>query len=166
MTNPHPTRQQIVPEAFRRRNRVEWERVVVLTQKAIAQLEAAHQVVTLSAVAATTQSVDEKRKGLSVKTILRNEEAASLFRAHSPAYQRRQQKVKRAKAQRTQVKADTRGMYRGLRTLDLIRMVEDLKKRNAELQAQRDRFLAEREEAVELNIRQLAALTHQMQQSP
>ncbi len=173
MANPQASKQRIIPEAFHRRNRAESERVIELTQRAIALLEAVHQAVTLSAVAATTQSVDEKRKGLSAKTILRNADAATLFRAHSPVYQRRRQKVRRAKRKRTRVEADARATYRGLRTLDLIQMVEDLKKQNAELQAQRDKLQAERDEAyrlrgeaVELNTRQLAALTRQMQQNP
>jgi len=141
-----------------------------LTQKAITQLEADHQRVTLTTLVATTRTLDEGGKGLSSKTILRNVEAATLFRKHSPAYQTRQQKLKRVKRKRARVDADTRAAYRGLRPSDLIQLVEDLKKENAEIRMQRDKFQAEREEAYRLrdealehNTRQLAALTCQRQ---
>lgn len=170
MANSPATKQRIIPNSFHQRNVAQSERVIQLTQKAIAQLEMAHQVVTLSAVVATTQALDEQRKGLSSRTILRNAGAAKLFREHSPAYQIRQHTVKCAKRKRTRGSADTQAPYHGLRTSDLIQMVEDLKTQKAEVQAQRDKFQAERDEAyrlrdeaVEHNTRQLAALTRQMQ---
>ena len=158
------------PESFSRRNQAQSQRVIDLTQKAIAQLEANHQSVTLNSVVAITASLDEKRKGLSAKTILRNAKAATLFREHSLNYQVRQQKVKRAKRKHVRVDADTRATYRGLRPSDLIQMMEDLKKQNASLQTQCDKLKAEREEAYRLrdealehNTRQLAVLTCQRQ---
>jgi hypothetical protein len=162
-------KKHLVPESFRQRNQVESERVVQLTQKALAQLEADHQTVTLTTVVASTRALDEETKGLSAKTILRNPEAARLFHEHSPAYQARQRRVRRAGRKRVQVNADARATYRGLRASDLISMVEDLKRRNAEIRMQRDKLQTERDEAYRLrdealaqNTRQLAALTRLM----
>ncbi|MCL5952172.1 MAG: hypothetical protein M1132_10715 [Chloroflexi bacterium] len=170
MTKPPATQPRSVPDSFRQRNMAQAERVMQLTRKAIAQLEGVHQAVTLNMVVAATRSLDEQSKGLSAKTILRNAEAATLFRTHSPAYQARQHQVKRAKRKRTPVATDIQVTYRGLRASDLIQLVESLKKQNAEIQAERDRFRAERDEAYRLrdealehNARQLAALTRQMQ---
>ena len=170
MSNSLASKKRTPPESFRQRNQAQSQRVIDLTQKAIAQLEANHQSVTLNSVVAITPSLDEKRKGLSAKTILRNAKAATLFREHSLSYQVRQQKAKRAKRKRVRTDADTRAAYRGLRTSDLIQMMEDLKKQNTTLQTQCDKLKAEREEAcrlrdeaIVLNTRQLAALTHQRQ---
>jgi hypothetical protein len=157
------------PESFRERNQAQSQRVVELTRKAIAQLEAKHQAVTLNSVVAITASLDDQRKGLAAKTILRNPVAAALFHEHSPSYQARQQQAKRAKRKRVRLDADTRAAYRGLRTSDLIQMMEDLKKQNTTLQTQCDKMKAERaeayrlrDEALALNTRQLAALTRQL----
>ncbi|MBI5033304.1 MAG: hypothetical protein HZB51_22520 [Chloroflexi bacterium] len=165
-TNASPKRT--LPESFRQRNQAQSQRVIDLTQKAIAQLEANHQAVTLNSVVAITQSLDDQRKGLSAKTILRNAEAATLFREHSLNYQVRQQKIKRAKRKRVRIDGETRSTYRGLRLSDLIQMMEDLKKQNVALQTQCNKLKAEREEAYRLrdealehNTRQLAALTRQ-----
>ena len=170
MSETLASKKRTPPESFRQRNLAQSQRVIELTQKAIAQLEANHQSVTLNSVVAITQSLDDQRKGLSAKTILRNEEAARLFHDHSLSYQVRQQKVKRAKRKHVRVNADTRAIYRGLRPSDLIQMMEDLKKQNGALQTQCDKLRAEREdayrlrdEALEHNTRQLAALTRQRQ---
>jgi len=164
------SKKRTPPESFRQRNQAQSQRVIELTQKAIAHLEANHQLVTLNSVVAITQSLDDQRKGLSAKTILRNAEAATRFHEHSLAYQARQQKIDRAKRKRARVDADMRATYRGLRPSDLIQMMEDLKKQNAELQTQCNKWKVEREEAYRLrdealqhNTRQLAALTRQMQ---
>lgn len=163
-------KKRLVPESFRQRNRAESERVIQLTQKALAQLEADHQPVTLTTVVASTRTLDDGSKGLSAKTILRNPKAARLFHEHSPVCQARQQRVRRARRKRIRVDADTRAAYRGLRLSDLIQMMEEMKRQNAEIRMQRDKLQTERDEAYRLraealehNARQLAALTRQMQ---
>jgi hypothetical protein len=99
------------PESFRERNLAQSQRVVELTRKAIAQLEANHQAVTLNSVVAITVSLDDQHRGLAAKTILRNPVAATLYHEHSPSYQARQQQAKRAKRKRVRLDADTRAAY-------------------------------------------------------
>lgn len=170
MSKTHAPKKRTPPESFRERNLAQSQRVVELTRKAIAQLEASHQAVTLNSVTEITASLDDQRKGLAAKTILRNPVAATLFHEHSPSYQARQQQAKRAKRKCVRIDADTRAAYRGLRASDLIQMMEDLKKQNTTLQTQCDKLKAERaedhrlrDEAIALNTRQLAALTRQQQ---
>jgi hypothetical protein len=160
--------QRNPPESFRQYSRTRFERTVQLTDKAIAKLEAQSQTVTLMAVCEATREFDREGKGLQPNTILRNSDAAGLFRQHSPAYQARQQQVKRAKRKQTKAitRADVRPQYQGLRTADLIRLVEDLKTQLTELQGQKERLQIERDEAYRLreqalqqNTRQLIALT-------
>jgi len=137
-----------------------------LTEKAIAQLQAQGQPVTLSALVEATRALDEKGKGLGSNTILRNPKAAELFRQHSPAYQACQHKARSAKRKRPKASSDARAAYRGLRPAEFIAMVEDLKTQIIELKAHQERLQAERDEAYRLrnqafqqNARQLAALT-------
>lgn len=165
-TSAQPTKTP--PASFGQYNREQYQRVVQLTEKAIAKLESAHQPVTLTALAEMTRSLDSEEKGISSRTLLRNVDAAALFRQHSSAYQARQQKAKKAKRKRAKAKtnADVRATYRGLHSSDLIRMVEDLKTKIVEMKAQQARLQAERDEAYRLrdealqhNARQLAALT-------
>jgi hypothetical protein len=137
-----------------------------LTREAIAQLEENQQTVTLIAIVEATRVLDDEEKGLAPKTILRNPEAAELFHQHSPAYQERQRKAKKAKRKRSKVQSDVQAAYRGLHRSDLIQMVEDLKQQNAEMKAQMEKLQTERDdayqlrdEALEHNARQLAALT-------
>ena len=160
--------KRVPPETFKQYNQTQYERVVQLTQAAIAKLEDKHQPVTLTEIAGTTRSLDSAGKGISTRTILRNSDAVALFRQHSPAYQARQQKTKKAKRKRVMVKGETRSTYRGLRSSDLIQIVEDLKQQNAELKAQLDRYRADREaayqvrdEALQHNARLVASLTIQ-----
>jgi hypothetical protein len=160
--------KRLQPETFGLYNRGQYQRVVQLTEKAIAQLDASHQPVTLTALAEATRAVDPEKRGLSARTILRNTDAATLFRQHSPAYQERQQKATRAKRKRArnQTNPEVRAQYRGLHVSDLVRMVEELKAHVAQmnahetkLQAERDAAYRLRDEALKHNARQLAALT-------
>jgi hypothetical protein len=157
-----------VPEAFPKHNQAQFRRTVALTEQAIAQLEAAGLAVTLARLAETTRALDERGKGLTAVTILRNPQARELFHQHSPAYLQRQQRVRRIGRQpsRRRLAADTRAAYRGLRAADLIRMLEDLKQALADAKAQQLKLQGERDEAYRLrdevrlqNTRQLAALT-------
>jgi hypothetical protein len=157
-----------LPVAFRQYTQLRFQRTVRLTREAIAKLEAAGTPVTLTAVAETTRDLDEGGKGITPMTILRNTEARDLFHQHSRIYQERQLKARKAKRKRSGVKvdADARATYRGLRTSDLIQMVENLKQQLAEanarlvkLQAERDEAYRLRDEALQQNTRQLAALT-------
>lgn len=156
------------PAAFTRYRQTRFERTVRLTEQAIAQLETQGQTVTLTAVCEATREFDAGHKGIRPITILRNPQAAELFRQHSPAYQARQQQAKRAKRKqvKTKVGADLRATYAGLRPADLILIVEDLKTQIADLKAQQARLQSERDEAyrwrdeaLRQNTRQLAALT-------
>jgi hypothetical protein len=166
MPNPPSTPKRTSPKAFHEHNQIKFQRTVELTQKAIARLEAEGRPVTLTAVCETTRGLDERGKGLRPISLLRNPEAAELFRQHSPAYQARQQKARKAKRKRAKVNADTRTMYRGLRASDLIQIIEDLKAQLAEAKAHQDRLKTQREdayrlrdEALQQNAQQLAALT-------
>jgi len=165
-TSPEPTKTP--PESFGQYNQVQYQRVVQLTEKAIAKLESTYQPVTLTALAEMTRSLDSEGKSISSRTILRNVDAAALFRQHSSAYQARQQKAKKVKRKRAKAKANTdvRATYRGLHSSDLIQMVEDLKTKIVEMKEQQEKLQAERDEAYRLrdetlqhNARQLAALT-------
>jgi hypothetical protein len=167
-----PNLQLVVTEhvltVFRQHNRAQSQRTVELTRRAIAKLEAEGQRVTLSALTAATRAVDTEQKGLAAKTILRNAEACALFHQHSSAYQQRQARAPRVKRRRScpHLSADTRAIYRGLRTTDLIQMIEaskqsitEMKKDQARLQAERDEAYRQRDEALQQNVRQLAVLT-------
>jgi hypothetical protein len=160
------TEKRVPPAAFREHRRTAFARTVQLTQKAIAQLQAQGQTVTLSAISEATRAFDEKGNGLEPNTILRNPEAAELFRQQSPAYQQRQERARKAKRKRPKANLDVRATYRGLRPAELIAMVEDLKTQIVALKAHQERLQVERDEAYRLrdqalqqNIRQLAALT-------
>jgi hypothetical protein len=161
----HPTKTP--PQAFGQCNQVRSQRVVRLTEKALAQLESTYQPVTLAALARLTYTLDCEGKGISERTILRNPAAVALFRSHSLAYQARQQTVNKTRRKRAAVRttADVRAAYRGLRAADLIPVVEELKATIAELKAQHEKLQAERtiayrlrDEALQHNARQLAAL--------
>jgi len=160
--------KQIPPDTFRQHNKDKFQRTVQLTQKAIAKLETDGQVVTLVAVCETTRGFDKQGKGLRPITILRNPDATALFRQHSPAYQARLQKAKtaRRKYQNSKVTQDARATYKGLRSSDLIQIIEDQRKQIAELKNQQVKLQSERDEAYRLrdetlqqNTRQLVALT-------
>jgi hypothetical protein len=173
MAKTPPTPERTLPKALQQLNQTKFQRTVRLTRQAITKLQHEGQTVTLAAIAEATRLFDEDSKGITPTTILRNPEAATLFRQHSPAYQARQQQLKRSKrkAPRAKLDAQTRATYRGLRSSDLIQMIEDLKKQITELKAERDKLKAERDEAYRLrdealqqNTRQLAALTKLMNQ--
>ena len=162
------TNKQVPPDAFGQYRQTRFERTVRLTEKAIAKLEANTQTVTLTAVCEATRELEDKRKGLSPITILRNPKAAEYFRQHSPAYQDRQRQARRAKRKSASVLLNTevRAVYRGLRSSDLIQMVEDLKAQLMDLKVQQEKLQTERDEAYQLrdqalqqNARQLMALT-------
>ena len=164
---------QEVPESFFHHNEAEKLRVVELTRKAIEKLESDGQSATLQAISEATRLFDDENgRGISSKTILRNLDAAELFREHSSVYKERQKRANKAKRRRSKVGADVRAAYHGLRASDLIEIVEDLKSKVAEmkeqmdkLQSQRDRAYRLRDEAMEQNTRQLAALTSLQQAS-
>lgn len=158
--------KRVLPETFSQHNQTQYQRIVELTRKAITRLETEQEPVTLAAIVELTGKLDGEGKGISSpKTILRNPEAAELFRQHSPAYQERQKKAKKAKRKK-KVSPDTRAAYQGLRASDLIQMVEDLKAQVVELKTHQEKLRSERDEAYRLrdevlqhNARQLAALT-------
>ncbi len=159
--------------AFQKHNQVQSERTMTLTRQAIARLEAESQKITLLTLVQATRAVDEQGKGLAIKTILRNASARELFHQHSVSYQQRQQQSKRLKRKRSRLAldAETRAAYRGLRTSDLICMVEELKQRIATLETQQSKLQTERDEAYRLrdnalrqNTAQLAALTQMKEQ--
>ncbi len=154
--------------AFQKHNQVQSERTIALTRQAIAKLETERQKVTLIALVQATRAVDKQGKGLAAKTILRNADARELFHQHSLSFQQRQQQSKRLKRKHSRITldADTRAPYRGLHASDLIRMVEELKQRIAamksqqsKLQTERDEAYRVRDEALQQNTAQLAALT-------
>ncbi len=154
------------PAAFGERNQQQFQRTVQLTRQAIERLVAVGKPVTLAALCEATQQVNADGKALSAITILRNPEAAALFRQHSPAVQDRQSRVRKAKRKRSQMNADTRALYRGLRARDLTGMIEDLKQQLADLKQQQDKLMRERadayklrDEALKQNTYQLATLT-------
>lgn len=156
------------PASFNAYNRAQSERTLRLTRLAIAKLEREHQPVTLAAVAEATRSVDTENdgKGITAATILRNPEACALFHEHSPAYQARQQRLARVKRKRSRPVTDkARAEYRGLKAKDLVAMVEELKQTVATLKQEQVKLAAERDaayqlrdEALQQNTRQLAAL--------
>lgn len=170
MTYPqHPKKKQ-VPTTFRQYNETQFRRTVRLTRQAIAKLRADNRTVTLAAIAATTQTVDDTGKGLTATTILRNPEAAALFRRHSPACQVRQQTGSANSPAETEAQIPT--AYRGLSSTALIERIEKLKKQTTALKAKQRQLKAERDEAYRLrdevlrqNTRQLAMLTRLMSQS-
>ena len=154
------------PAAFVQHNQQQSQRTVLLTQQAIARLETAGQVVTLVAVCEATRQCDTHGTGLSAVTILRNPEAAALFRQHSPAFQARQRTARTAKHKRSKRDADTHTLYRGLRASDLMQLIEELKVQLTALKAENIRLIQQqnaayqlRDEALRQNTRQLAALT-------
>jgi hypothetical protein len=160
----HPT----VPSAFPQHNQAQFRRTVALTEQALARLQAAGQPVTLARLAEATRVLDERGKGLTAVTILRNPQARELFHQHSPVYQQRQQRAQQVSRQHSgpRLAADARAAYRGLRAAELIQMIEDLKQalagartQQAKLQVERDEACRVRDEALRQNARQLAALT-------
>ena len=168
MPNVSPDGHSHVPVAFHQHNEDRYQRTIQVTQKAIANLEGEGQTVTLVGVVEATRAFDERGKGLSPATILRNPEARELFHQHSSAYQQRQQQTVRVRRKRSQSSAitDVRTVYRGLRTADLIQVIEDLKpaladarNQQAQLQVERDKAYRLRDEVLQQNAQQLAALT-------
>ena len=160
------------PPSFSQHNRTKFQRTVVLTQKAIKHLEAEGRTITLAAVCEATGHFDEGGKTLAPITILRNPEAAALFRQSSPACQARVQRAKKAK-RKHQMSLDVRAVYHGLRARDLIQMIEELKgqitameAKQTQLKRERDEAIRLRDEALEQNVRQLATLTQLVSQSP
>ena len=160
--------KRVPPSSFSQRSRDQFQRTVRLTQSAITRLESESKTVTLSAVCETTRELDDHGKGLKPVTVLRNPESAELFHQHSPAYQVRQQQIQKTRHRRSRgrINLDGRTMYRGLRAADLIQMIEELKTQVTELKMQQEKFKAERDEsyhlrdeALQQNARQLAALT-------
>ncbi len=171
MVKTSSAKKRVLPEAFSEHRRTAFERTVQLTQKAIAKLQAQGQAVTLSALSEATRAFDENGKGLEPNTILRNPEAAKLFRQQSLAYQRRQERARKAKRKHPKVNLDVRATYRGLRPAEFIAMVEDLKTQIVALKAHQERLQVERDEAYRLrdqalqqNTRQLATLAKAMTQ--
>lgn len=172
MTKTSSTKKRVPPEAFSEHRRTAFARTVQLTQKAITQLQAQGQAVTLSALSEATRAFDENGKGLEPNTILRNPKAAELFRQHSPAYQACQHKARSAKRKCPKANPDAQATYRGLRHAEFIAMVEELKTQIVALQAQQEHLYVERNEAYRLrdqalrqNTRQLATLTKSMSQA-
>ena len=164
----HPKKKQS-PAAFRQYNQTQFQRTVRLTRQALAKLQADDQTVTLVALVEVTRQVDDRGKGLTSTTILRNPEAAALFRQHSPAYQARQQAT--VDAPPAESDAEIPAAYRGLNLTALIRLIEALKKQVADLKTQQRQLKAERDEAYRLrdealrqNTQQLVRLTQLMTQ--
>jgi hypothetical protein len=164
--------KRTIPDAFNQYRQETFARTVRLTEQAIAKLKAEGKTITLTGLCEATRTLDERGKGLRPTTILRNPKALELFHQHSPVYQERQQKARKAKRKRTRVKStsDTPAIYRGLRLPDLIKMAEDLKAHINELKAQQKRLEAERDEAYRLrddalqqNVQLLATLTTRAQ---
>jgi hypothetical protein len=169
MTKTSRPKKKQVPTAFRQYNETQSQRTVRLTRQAIAKLQADNQAVTLVAIAAATQTIDDRGKGITTTTILRNPESAALFRQHSPAYQARQQA--RLAHSQPEAEAQIPTAYRGLSPIALIQMIEKLKKQIADLKTQRRQLKTERDEAYRLrdealwqNAQQLAQLTQLMNQ--
>jgi cell division protein FtsB len=168
MTDTSTNHKRTIPDAFNQYRQEAFERTVRLTEQAIAKLKEGKTIITLAGLCEATRELDERGKGLRPTAILRNPRAAELFHQHSPVYQERQQRARKTKRKRTRVKAasGTQQIYRGLRSSDLIQMVEDLKVQIAELKAQHERLQNERDEAYRLrdeaiqqNTRLLATLT-------
>lgn len=150
------------PAAFGERNRRQFQRTVQLTRQAIERLVAAGQPVTLAALCEATREVNAEGKALSAVTILRNPAAAALFRQHSPTVQECQSRARKAKRNRAPVKADTRALYRGLRTRDLIGMIEHLTQQLSDLKQQQDKLAQDRAEAYQLRDEALKQNTYQL----
>jgi hypothetical protein len=170
MPKPPSSKKRERPAAFRQYNETSYERTVRLTRQAINVLQTGKRTVTLAAIAETTRAVDETGQGLMPTTILRNPEAAQLFRQHSPAYQAKQQ-AKLAHPQ-PNIEAQIPAVYHGMSSAELIQMIEILKKQVPDLKTQRDKLKVERDEAYRLrdealqqNTHQLAALTRLMRQT-
>lgn len=152
---------------LQQRNQALFCRTVALTTAAIEKLEAAGEKVTLANVAAATHSLDAQGRGISQTTIVRNPEALTIFRQHSPAYlQKLARKSRQAPHKPAPPVVD---QYQDLGQLDLIRMVEELQAENvqlktrvAELQRERDTAYHLRDEALQQNARQLAQLAELM----
>lgn len=166
MTKTSSANRHAAPESFRQYCRTRFDRTVELTQKAMAALQAQGQPVTLDTLSGATRAFDAKGKGLSANTILRNPQAAELFRQHSSAYQARKQKAKKVSRKRPEPSSEVRAIYRGLRPTEFIQMVEDLKTQVVDLKAQREKLETQRDEAYRLrdqvlqqNTQQLAMLT-------
>ena len=164
--------RRVAPESFRQYCRTRFDRTVELTQKAIAALQTQGQPVTLTTLSVATCAFDAKGKGLNATTILRNPQAAELFRQHSQAYQMRQDKAKKARRKRPGLSSEVRTTYRGLCATELIQMIEDLitqivklKAQDEQLQSERDAAYRLRDEALEQNARQLTTLTRLVQLS-
>jgi len=170
MTNTPLTKKKEVPTAFRQYNETKYQRTLRLTRQAIAKLQADNQKVTLATITEVTREVDETGKGITSMTILRNPEAAALFRQHSPAYQAKQQG--RPASSQSESEEQIPVTYRGLNATDLIRRIENLKKQIAKLKKERNKLKVERDEAyrqrdeaLRQNTQQLARLTQLMNQT-
>jgi hypothetical protein len=155
-----------LPERLLKRNQEQRERVLFLTKLAIKVLEEKGDPVTLCAVTEMTRSLDSHGKGITAKTLLRNEDAAAYFREHSPAYHARHPKERSRKGPRRTSTSAVISSYCGLRTPDFIQILEEqkaqiaeLKQHISQLEEQRKRAYQLRDEALELNARQLAVLT-------
>jgi hypothetical protein len=168
MTDTPASHKRTIPESFNQYRHKTFERTVWLTEQAIAKLHAEGKPVTLVSVCEATRVLDERGKGLRPTTILRNPRSAELFHQHSPAYHERQQQMQKVKRKRVKAKtrSETQATYQGLRSADLIQMVEDLKVQVAELKGQqgklrgeRDAAYRQRDDALQQNARLLATLT-------
>ena len=155
--------------AFNQHNQVASERTVELTRRAIAHLKTAGQKITLTAVSEATRAFDNSGKGLAPNTILRNLQARELFHEQSENFQRRQRHLGKLNHRRPRSRgiSNVSAEYRGLRTSDLVQIIERLNQRVAKLQEQLSAFQAERDaahrrcdELEQQNIRQLAELTN------
>ncbi len=166
MSKLPPSRLREAPKAFAEHNQRKYERTVQLTRQAIDKLEKEGEAVTLATLCEATRPLDDQGRGLRPITVLRNPQAAELFHQHSAAYQARQQKAKKVKRKHPKITDDTRTMYRGFRSSALIQAVENLKTQVAAMTVQQDKLKNERDQACQLrdealqqNTRQLAALT-------
>lgn len=132
-------------------------------------MKTAGQKITLAAVSQATREFDTSGNGLAPNTVLRNPEARELFHEQSESYQRRQQQLGKRQRRRPRSRSisNARAEYRGLRTSDLLQIIERLNQRITKLQEQHAEQQAERDaarqrygELEKQNIRQLAELTH------
>jgi tRNA/tmRNA/rRNA uracil-C5-methylase (TrmA/RlmC/RlmD family) len=165
---------ETVSDKFHRYNDERAQRTFQLTEQAITKLQATNQKVTLAAITAMTTTLDRQGKGLTPATILRNPRSRELFQKHSPVYQARQKHMRRVKRRRgrTNVSAELRAIYGGLRIPELIQLAEDLKQQISELkthtsklQQERDEAYRQRNAALLQNAKQLASLTQVQTQS-
>jgi hypothetical protein len=149
------------------RNAKLFRRTVLLTQAAINKLESEGKRVTINSILEASRGLDVSGKGIScAATILGNSEAEELFHQHSPAYQKRQQQLKKVRRKRTSIKKENRETYKGLTSSDLIVLAEGLKQQIQELKEQivtlnlkRDEAIIMRDEALRINRIQLIQLT-------